>query len=272
MSDDETRPVREQRSSLIGDLLRPITVRGGAAFAAKVRSLGVRGTAREVARVLRNSLGMLLARAYDRHHRVNTSGMIRAEDYDGPDGNHGYLPISSRSLRGILRRLRTDLSRYSFVDYGCGKGRAVLTAAGLPFRAVIGVEYASTLAAIAQRNLTTWRNGALRCPDVRIVNADARAFEPPPGPCLLFFYSPFLPEVLQAVLERIGQSYRATPRPMLVVYAEDRDSPVAIPTALFETAGFLSRRPAPRLPLDLSAPRLVDYVVYGTPEVDLPPA
>ena len=43
------------------------------------------------------------------------------------------------------------------IDIGAGMGRAVLLAAEMPFRLVVGVELNPTLAQIARRNLAIWR-------------------------------------------------------------------------------------------------------------------
>lgn len=40
-----------------------------------------------------------------------------------------------------IRALDIDPARFSFVDYGSGRGRMHLTAARLPLRRVIGVEF-----------------------------------------------------------------------------------------------------------------------------------
>jgi SAM-dependent methyltransferase len=44
-----------------------------------------------------------------------------------------------------------------FLDLGCGKGRAVLTASLLPFGRITGVELSPHLANIARRNVATFR-------------------------------------------------------------------------------------------------------------------
>ena len=49
------------------------------------------------------------------------------------------------------------IEEVSFIDVGAGMGRAVLLAAELPFRRVVGVELNPTLARIARKNLTAWR-------------------------------------------------------------------------------------------------------------------
>jgi hypothetical protein len=51
-----------------------------------------------------------------------------------------------------------DVSGYTFIDMGSGKGRMLLLAAEPPFRRIIGVEFASDLDALARSNVKTYRN------------------------------------------------------------------------------------------------------------------
>lgn len=249
---------------VLSDLLRPVTARGWRGFAGAVRRLGLRGSVRASVRVARNAIGARLARRYDRRHGVRTGGLINAEDYaSGLHGNHGYLGISARSFRACLDAAPVDLSAYCFVDYGSGKGRALLLAAERPFRRVIGVEFAPDLVAIARRNIADYRNGALACRTIECVQADARQFAPPAGPCLFYFYSPFEPEILEAVLARLKASATDDPRPMLLLYCEDRDGDDAIPDALISAAADWRRLPRQPLPFDLAAPRQIVYALYA---------
>ena len=67
------------------------------------------------------------------------------------------------------------------MDIGAGMGRAMLLAAEMPFRAVIGVELNPTLVRIARRNLALWRKaGRARAP-MRLVCGDAAEFAFPDG-------------------------------------------------------------------------------------------
>lgn len=52
-----------------------------------------------------------------------------------------------------MRRLPMRPKDFVFIDYGCGKGRALFIAAEHSFKAAIGIEYASDLASIAKRNI-----------------------------------------------------------------------------------------------------------------------
>jgi SAM-dependent methyltransferase len=100
------------------------------------------------------------------------------------------------------------MEEFNFLDVGAGMGRAVLLAAELPFRQVLGVELNPTLARIARRNLTVWRaTGRARAP-MRVVCGDAVEFRLPPGPCLAFLFNPFGAPVMRRLLTAWSNTLR----------------------------------------------------------------
>ena len=62
---------------------------------------------------------------------INSEPRSRAAPYDAS-------PVWP--LRHLLRKFGVSGSDV-FVDFGCGKGRALLVAAGFPFRRVVGIEF-----------------------------------------------------------------------------------------------------------------------------------
>lgn len=113
--------------------------------------------------------------------------------------------------------LKVDFARTAFIDYGCGKGRAVLEAARFPFARAIGVEFAPELVAIANRNRDIMAGkGALAAP-VEFLCMDAGAYQPPADLDLVcFFYDPFDDAVMAPVVDRL----EALTQPVSVVYLE----------------------------------------------------
>lgn len=171
-------------------------------------------------RPLRQAVWRWRDRAYDRRHGTDTSGEIRFEalQIDSANKIHGfwYRATPKPVFDGLMKTVDADLRDYSFVDFGCGKGRVLLFAAELPFRQVIGVEFAPELAEIARANAAR-RFG----PDqdrIRVLTQDVADFVIPPGPCVLFFYTPFLIEVTEMVARMIEREVKASPRPVWVVW------------------------------------------------------
>lgn len=171
---------------------------------------------------------------------------------------HDYQPVVAATFREVMRRLPTDLSVCTFVDYGSGKGRALLLAAEFPFRRIIGVEYAHDLHVAAQRNLA--RAGA-RLPGLDRVEclwADAAQFDPPEVPLVCFFFNPFDGRILQAVLERLLRSVQHRPREVWVAYVNPEhrhvlDAQAAVEPVI-EGPGWMIYRVRPDATQPLSRP------------------
>src|SRR5882757_3137311 len=109
-----------------------------------------------------------LAHWFDWRHHVKTCGEEDPRELTvlGENAPHAiaYIPTTPRSGRYMLRNLPlADVSSYTFIDMGSGKGRMLLLAAELPFRRIVGVEFASDLSALAQKNVKTYRNPKQAC-------------------------------------------------------------------------------------------------------------
>jgi predicted RNA methylase len=82
-------------------------------------------------------------------------------------------------VRWIAGRPAHALAEYTFIDFGCGKGRAALLASEFGFREVVGVELNTKLAEIAQTNVTKWNSQGKATSPIRIVCGDALDLEWP---------------------------------------------------------------------------------------------
>lgn len=130
----------------------------------------------------------------------------------------GYSPAPHRSLQATLERLKINYEDFTFIDIGSGKGRSLLVAAEFSFEEIIGVEYAASLCAVAERNFETYSNPRQVCKNLNSVCQDAAEYELPNRPLVLYFYDPFAEPLMRRVTERIHQSMVQHPRPVIVVY------------------------------------------------------
>jgi SAM-dependent methyltransferase len=120
-------------------------------------------------------------------------------------GARGAPPFSDQG-----ERTNSGLADFSFVDVGSGKGRVLLMAAEYPFRRIVGVELLPELHEVARENVK-------RDPRVELVLGDAREFQFPDGPLVVFLFNPFPPWVLRQVLRNVQESLKRKPRDMFVV-------------------------------------------------------
>jgi predicted RNA methylase len=128
------------------------------------------------------------------HLRVRSNNLQHAIRYEG---------VNPDLFLRVLREIGEHFDGFSFIDLGCGKGRALLLANQLNFSQIIGVEFAPELAAVARRNCD--RAGV----NATVLSEDAVQFSFPPGDSVVYLYNPFGPSVLDAVLDRLPASTNA---------------------------------------------------------------
>jgi SAM-dependent methyltransferase len=165
---------------------------------------------------------------FDQRFGVSTSGSIEAsnagiEDELARSYAIRYAPTGERVMHYILRHALDGLdpSALTFVDLGCGKGRALIMAAHYPFREVIGVELSPEHSRAAEDNLRRLRFGQhpLQCRNLRVACANALEFDYPDSDLLIYMYRPFLAAVMHGVAERLSKFQRATGRRVRIAYA-----------------------------------------------------
>jgi SAM-dependent methyltransferase len=193
-----------------------------------LRYRGVLGTFRAC---IRGSLGPILddqrvinfrERRFDRRFGVDTAGIIPREDLkiDGPSAAHAihYQAAPAALLEHTVAGLRINYPEYTFVDFGCGKGKALLLASDFAFKRIVGVELSAELAEIAAANLRRYRSRKQRCDALEAVCMDAAEFSIPETPLVCFFYNPFKDEIMARVLKNIEASLKRNPRDLIIVY------------------------------------------------------
>src|SRR5215469_15996860 len=158
---------------------------------------GLLGTLKAAPKALLRGSPVVVPHPFDQRYGTDTRGVIGGGSLATGHPHDlyitGYGGIAPSRFEAALDRWRDTISPariedYTFIDLGCGKGRALLLASRLPFREVIGIELNPQLAAIAQRNADHWQSlGEARSP-IRILVGDATAPALPAGPTLLFFY------------------------------------------------------------------------------------
>ncbi len=113
------------------------------------------------------------------------TGEFSHEFQQGDEGEcRGYEPIDYKCFDLIMEQLPIDPGVDGFVDYGCGKGRAVVLAATYPFTKVIGVERTKKLAEIARDNVEKARRHTLvpTCRSRTLMLAYGRSLTTLPSP------------------------------------------------------------------------------------------
>jgi hypothetical protein len=177
---------------------------------------------------------------------------LEALDFDAPTKQSGvhYLPTPWLVLDWVHAALPIDKTKFTFLDLGAGKGRAVVSAAMQPYAGVAGVEFAPQLAQFAEANVKVLPVTERASGPVTIYCADATTFALPDRPLVIFLFNPFGPPVINAVAANIAASLRDSPRPVWIAYLNPKHADVfdrlpelqrvRLPTATAAKFGVLS--------------------------------
>ena len=163
---------------------------------------------------------------FDTAYNVDTTGLVWGESLDGVEASGsalywatGYYGVSPSAFDDALRAMSLSWHEFTFIDIGCGKGRALLLALRYGWHAVLGIELSPELAEIARRNLRSfsapWRHRDI---DARVATGDATVVDLPPGPLVLYLYHPFAAPVMTRFLEHVRRALAAGRRPIYLLY------------------------------------------------------
>jgi len=133
--------------------------------------------------------------------------------------NSPYQPVDAALFREMMSALAIDFERFTFIDIGSGKGRALLLASEYPFRRILGIEFLPELHFIAQRNIQKILSKPLRCATIETICADATQFDFPDEPLVVFLNNPLPEPALRELIGNLATSLNAKPRSGFVLYA-----------------------------------------------------
>lgn len=193
---------------------------------------GVLGTVRLVAEKLRRYGKELGAPAsfdsppvsnFDQMWNVQTDGNEDLSELQVIDKTNyllgtRYQPTSPEMFNEIIEAYPLPLQESIFIDCGAGKGRVLLLASELPFKRIIGVEFARDLTEIARANIQGYRSLTQKCGQLQAICVDATIFPFPVEPTILYLYHPFAGEVMRKFIEHVENTLKQHPRTFFVLY------------------------------------------------------
>lgn len=182
-------------------------------------------------------IGNVAIDEFDLRHGTDTAGVVplwkcRLESANARFGIK-YQTLDEATLVETISATCRNPSDFTFVDMGCGKGKALLIATSMGFRNIVGVEFVPSLADTARRNLSK-----LAVPNATVVQGDASDYSFSDDDLVLYFFNPFSQEVMEKVVENLKKS---SARNVYVVYFEPECA------ALLDASGFLRRVYLPNL-------------------------
>jgi SAM-dependent methyltransferase len=157
---------------------------------------------------------------YDFDHGVDTTWAtvpLRTRIREMLSGGQ-YQPSEPGLFHEILRAVPVEFDGFTFIDLGSGKGRTLLMASDYALGRIIGVELLAELDAIARENIARYRGENQKCFALESHAGDAREFQFPAEPTVLYLFNPFPEHVLRTVMGNLLESLKASPREVFVIY------------------------------------------------------
>jgi Methyltransferase domain len=126
--------------------------------------------------------------------------------------SHYYANSGGVHLEKVLRNMGIT-QQDAIVDFGSGKGGALITLSRYPFSKITGIELSPELVAIAKDNLKK-----LNITTISMIICDAATFTDLEEYNYFYFFNPFPCNVMSAVVQNISSSLITRPRKAVIIY------------------------------------------------------
>ena len=138
-----------------------------------------------------------------------------------------FQSTSGPILEAVFNKLKITPTD-AVIDFGSGKGGALITLTKYPFRRIAGVEISPSLVEIAQRNLAKLgiKKVAMYCLDAGIFR-DFDEFN------YIYMANPFPCQVMNEVMANLSASLIQVPRDLTIIYRNPTCHEIIIQTKLF---------------------------------------
>jgi predicted RNA methylase len=177
----------------------------------------------------------------ERKYKINTAEIqdVGRITVKGNNLRHAemYQGASYYLLEKVFAYMQKKNINHSIVDFGCGKGRAMVVAAAYGYKRVIGVDFASVLCEEAKRNIEKVKE-AHASTQFEVIHEDVINYRIPSDVQTLFFFNPFNEIIMKEVMKNILSSVKDTPRQLHVIYLNPQHKEVFIKAGFKKIAGW----------------------------------
>jgi hypothetical protein len=152
---------------------------------------------------------------------------IRTTGYDelihlqkkGIDLSHStiYMPVNYYMLEKMMNEINQFSHNKTFLDIGCGKGRAMVVAAHYGFTKISGIDISKEFLDDTRQNLLVVKK---KFPDLKfdVLLRDAFYCQIPTDISVVFIFNPFDEVIMSGVVNNILMSLEKEPRTIRVIY------------------------------------------------------
>lgn len=138
------------------------------------------------------------------------------ENLDNKEHSTFYVPTPIIPFFKLVKKL-TLPSNSVFVDYGAGKGRAMILASEFGFSKIKGLEFSLSLYELAQQNIQNYIKKTGKN-NFEILHIDVSTYNVKKEDTFFYFFHPFNTFILDKCLDNIYISLKEDPRKAILVY------------------------------------------------------
>jgi SAM-dependent methyltransferase len=157
----------------------------------------------------------------DRHYRIRTTGEdeLKGLEKSGIDISHAtlYMPSSYNVLEKLMKEITKYPSNKTFLDIGCGKGRAMVVAAEYGFTRIKGIDFSKEFCDYAGE-VTKAYHSRNPSAEFTVIHAEASSYAIDPDITTIFLFNPFDEIITARLVENIQTSQSRNPRTIRVLY------------------------------------------------------
>jgi SAM-dependent methyltransferase len=158
---------------------------------------------------------------FDFYYGVETKGVIPSKNLGISNGDSiQYMALDYYFIKKAFREIPIRTDEVQLLDYGCGKGRALVVAARMNFKKVVGVEL-SSLSSLATDNLNSMSGKYTK--NTRVLQVNAIDFDIPDGINVIYFFHPFVGETLVEVINKIEMYIKSKSQKVYVIYFNNQE-------------------------------------------------
>ncbi len=171
----------------------------------------------------------------EKKYRLNTIQLDRLKTISikGENLKHSsiYQGCNYYILEKCFNYLLSINANKNIVDFGCGKGRAMVVAAHYGFDNITGIDFAKSLCNAAEQNIKSCK---LLYPSIefKIICDDVANYKIKNSTNVFFFFNPFDEVVMLKVVKNILASLKEKLRKVYIMYVNP------VHKEIFESAGF----------------------------------
>jgi len=158
---------------------------------------------------------------YDARLNIDTAECVELEDLsissDRKQFGMPYGPTPTWAFRKLMATLQLP-KESTFVDVGCGKGKALLLATDYGFQRAVGLEFSHELCEVAKRNVAAYRKKRGEAADIEIVECDAADYQIRDDESVFYLSNPFDGNVMADFLGNVVASLARRPRRIWLIY------------------------------------------------------